>query len=253
MNAVAVICVECGAGNPGANAYCGECGERIVRREGGIALHPGFKGPRRLLIASGMVFAISAAVGAASFLLIQASDAAIGGPIVGGLLDAAGVSSAGGSSSDVLSFLLVGMFLLASVFGTTSAISGVVAGIWWLARWRDGDGPARVGTAVAAAGEAGRRGLEDAHRLGARSIEAAKPRLAETAERSRTAAGQARESATERYEEVKPVVRRVAREGRATFDAEVAPRVSGGVRRGTALCREWIRLRRERRRGEADR
>jgi hypothetical protein len=253
MNAMAVICVDCGAGNPGANAYCGECGKRIVRRGDGVALHPGFRGPRRLLIASGMVFAVSVAIGSASFVLMQASDAAIGGPIVNGMLEAAGVtsSSGSGSSSDALSFLLVGTFLLASIFATISAISGMAGGIWWLARWRDGDGPARVGSAVATAGETGRRGLEDAHRLGVKSLEAAKPKLADTAERSRAAAGHARDSAAERYEEVKPVVRRVAREGRATFDAEVAPRVSTGVRKGTAICREWIRSRRDKGRGEA--
>ena len=252
MNATAVICVDCGAGNPGANAYCGECGKQIVERDDGVPLHPGFKGPRRLLIASGVVFAVSVAIGTASFFLIQASDAAIGGSIVNGLLGAAGLNSPGGSgsSSNALSFLLVGTFLLASLFATTSAISGIAGGCWWLARWRRGDGPARVGAVVATAGEAGRRGLEDAHRLGANSLEKAKPKFAETTERSRAAAKHARDSAAERYEEVKPVVRRVAREGRTTFDAEVVPRVSTGVRKGTAMCREWIRSRRDKRRGE---
>lgn len=246
MNATAVICVDCGAGNPGANAYCGECGNRIVKRGDGAPLHPGFKGPRRLLIASGLVLAVSVAIGAASFFLIQASGAAFGGPIVNGLLEAAGVTSVGGSgsSSNALSFLPVGTFLLASLFATVSAISGMAAGIWWLARWRRGDGPARVGTAIATAGDAGRKGLENAHRLGADSLEKARPKIAETTERSRAAAQHARDNAAERYEEAKPVVRRVAREGRATFDTEVAPRVSTGVRKGTAMCREWIRSRR---------
>ena len=252
MNATGVICVGCGAGNPGANAYCGECGKRIVRRGDGAVLHPGFKGPRRLLIGSGMVFAVSVAIGAASFFLIQASDAAIGGPIVDALLEVIGAMSGSGSGSgDALSFLLVGMFLLASVVATMSAISGAVGGIWWLARWRDGDGPARVGTAVATVGEVGRKGLEDAHGLGAKGLERAKPKIVETAERSQAAAGQARDSAAERYEEMKPVVRRVAREGRATFDTEVAPRVSTGVRKGTAKCREWVRSRRDKGRDEA--
>lgn len=252
MNATAVICVDCGAGNPGVNAYCGECGKQIARRGDVVSFHPGFKGPRRLLIASGVVFVASVVIGAASFFLIQASDAAIGGPIINGLLEAAGATSGGGSgSSDALSFLLVGAFLLASLIATTSMISGMAGGIWWLARWRDGDGPARVGTAVATAGEAGRKGLEDAHRLGAKSLEKARPKIAETAERSRAAAEQARDSAAERYEEVKPVVRRVAREGRATFEAEVAPRVSTGVRRGVAMSREWIRSRRDKGRDEA--
>ncbi len=249
MNSAAVVCVDCGAGNPDTNAYCGDCGLRIVRRGDGVTLHPGFKGPRRLLVASSAVFAVSAVIAAAAFLLIQASDPVglglgFGGPIVNMLLDAANVTSVHtpGSSSDAVSFLLVGTFLLASLLAIASVVSGVAGGIWLLARWRDSEGPARVGTAVA---ETGRKGLEDAHRLGAKGLEKARPKLAETAERSRAAAEQARDSAAERYEDAKPVVRRVAREGRMTFNEEVAPRVSTGIRKGTALGREWIRSRRD--------
>lgn len=201
----AVICVDCGAGNPDTNAYCGECGERIVRRGDGVALHPGFKGPRRLLVASSVVFAVSVAIAAADFLLIQASNPVsaglnVGGPIVNMLLDVANVSPSG-SPSDAVSFLIVGTFLLASLLAITSAVSGVGGGIWL------------------------------------------RPRLAETAERSRVVAKHARDSAAERYGDAKPVVRRVAREGRMTFNEEVAPRVSTGIRKGTALGREWIRSR----------
>lgn len=249
MNSTAVICVDCGAGNPDTNAYCGECGKRIVRCADGVALHPGFRGPRRLLIVSGVAFAVSTAIAAASFLLIQASGSVsvgldIGGPLVSMLLAAANVTV--GSPSDTVSLLLVGTFLLASLLAIGSAVSGIAGGIWLLARWRDSEGPSRVGTAVA---ETGRRGLEDAHRLGTRGLERARPKLAETAERSWAAAEKARDGAAERYEDVKPVVRRVARESRATFSEEVAPRVSTGIRKGTMLGREWIRSRRSKGRG----
>lgn len=244
--------MDCGAGNPETNAYCGECGKRIVRRSDGVTLHPGFMGPRRLFVASGVLFAVSAVAAATAFLLIQRSDPAsveldFGGPLVNKLLDAANVTSvrAPGSPSDGVSFLMVGAFLLASLLAIASTVSGIAGGIWLLARWRDGEGPARVGTAVATVGEASRKGLEDAHRRGSENLEKARPKLADAAGRSRVAAGQARDSATERYEEVKPVVRRVAREGRARFNEEVAPRVSTGIRKGTALGREWIRSRRD--------
>lgn len=246
LNSMAVICVECGVGNPDTNAYCGECGKRIVRRGDGVTLHPGFKGPRRLLILSGVTFVAGSVIAGAAFLLIQALDPVgvgldFGGPILSVLLDAANVS-ASSSTSDGVSFLVVGTFLVASVLAIASAVSGVAGGIWLLVRWRDSEGPSRVGTAVA---EKGRKGLEDAHRLGAKGLEKARPRLAETAERSRTVAEQARDSAAERYEDVKPVVRRVARESRVTFNEEVAPRVSTGIRKGTARGREWIRSRRD--------
>jgi hypothetical protein len=205
-----------------------------------------------LLIASSVVFAVSAVAAPTAFLLIQKSDPAsvgldFGGPLVNKLLDAANVTSvrAPGSPSDGVSFLMVGTFLLASLLAIASAVSGAAGGIWLLARWRDREGPSRVGTAVAAVGEAGRKGLEDAHRLGAEGLEKTRPKLAATAERSRAAAEQARDSAAERYEDVKPVVRRVARESRVTFSEEVAPRVSTGIRKGTALGREWIRSRRD--------
>lgn len=251
--------MDCGAGNPDTSTYCCECGKRIVRRGDGATLHPGFKGPRRLLIASSVVFAVSALIAATDFLLIQLSDPAsvglgFGGPIVNMLLEAANVTSvrAPGSPSDGVSFLMVGTFLLASLLASASAVSGAVGGIWLLARWRDGEGPSRVGTAVATVGEAGRKHLGDAHGLGAESLEKARPKLAETAERSRAAAEQARDSAAERYEDVKPVVRRVARESLVTFNEEVAPRVSTGIRKGTALGREWIRSRRDKGRDGSD-
>jgi len=203
-----------------------------------------------LLIASGVVFAVSVLIAAADVLLIQLSNPAgvgadFGGPIVSMLLEATNLASAGasGSASDSVSFLIVGAFLLASLSASASAVSGAVGGIWLLARWREGEGPARVGTAVATVGEAGRKHLEGAHRMGAERLEKARPRLAETAERSRAAAEQARDSAAERYEDVKPVVRRVAHEGRVTFREEVAPRVSAGIRKGAARGREWIRNR----------
>jgi hypothetical protein len=249
LNSMAVICVDCGAGNLDTNAYCGECGKRIVRRGDGVTLHPGFKGPRRLLIVSSVVFAVSVGIAAAALLLIQLSGPAsigldFGGPIVNMLLDVANVASVHtpGSPSDAVSLLLVGTFLLASLLAMASAVSGVAGGIWLLARWRNSEGPARVGTAVA---ETGRKGLEDAHRLGAKGLERAKPKLAETAERSRAVAEQARGTAAERYEDAKPVVSRVAREGRVKFSEEVVPRVSTGIRKGTALGREWIRSRRD--------
>jgi hypothetical protein len=202
-----------------------------------------------LLIASGVVFAVSAVIAAAAFLLIQALDPVsagldFGGPIVNMLLATANVASSvhtPASPSDTVSFLMVGTFLLASLLTIASAVSGGAGGIWLLARWRDSEGPSRVGTAVATAG---RKSLEDAHRLGTESLEKARPKLAETAEHSRAAAKHARDSAAERYEDVKPVVRRIAREGRVTFTEEVAPRVSTGIRKGTALGREWIRSRR---------
>ena len=247
MNSTAVICVDCGAGNPDTNAYCGKCGNRIARRGDGVTPHPGFKGPRRLLIASSVTFVVSTATAAAAFLLIQQSNPVsvgleFGGPIVNDLLAAANVTSvrAPGSSSDTISLLIVGTFLLASLLAIASVVSGAIGGIWLLARWRDSEGPSRVGTAVATMGEAGRRGLEDAHRLGAVGLEKARPRLVETAERSQAAVEQARDSAAERYEGAKPIVRRLAREGRETFEEEVAPRVSTGVRKGAALVRGWI-------------
>lgn len=235
--------MDCGAGNPDTNTYCGDCGKRIARRGDGLALHPGFKAPRRLLIASGAVFAVSAAIAATAFLLIQALNPGgvaldFGGPVVSLLLGVASVSS--GGSSDTVSLLVVSMFLLASLLAIMSTVFGVAGGIWLLARWRDSEGPSRVGTAVA---ETGRKGVEDAHRLGAKGLERARPKWAETAERSRTAAGQARDGAAERYEDMKPVVRRVAHEGRMTFDEEVAPRVSAGIRKATELVHGWIRSR----------
>jgi hypothetical protein len=252
LNSIAVICVGCGAGNPDANTYCGECGNPLARRSGGIALHPGFKGPRRLLIASSVVFAMSVAIAATAFLLIQESNPAsvgldFGGPIVNALLDAANVTSvrAPGSPSDAVAFLLVGTFLLAAMLAIASTVAGMAGGIWLLARWRDSGGPSRVGTAIAGAGEAGRKGLGDAHRLGAESLEKAKPRLTETAERSREVAEQARDGAAERFEDMKPVVRRVARQSRATFSEEVAPRVSTGFRKGVTRGRRWISSRRD--------
>ncbi|HVQ60408.1 MAG TPA: zinc ribbon domain-containing protein [Solirubrobacterales bacterium] len=249
LNSMAVICVECGAGNPNANAYCGECGKRIAERSDGLTFHPGFKGPRRLLILSVVVFAVSALIAVADIVLVHLLDPAsvaldFGVPIVGMLLDAGGVGSGAGFSSDAASFLIVGTFLLAALFASASAVSGAAAGIWFLMRWREGGGPSRVGTAVVSAGEAGRKHLEGAHRLGAEGLERARPKLVETAERSRAAAEQARDSAAERYEDAKPVVRRVAREGRATLNEEVAPRVSTGIRNGAARGREWIRARR---------
>jgi hypothetical protein len=252
LSSAAVICVDCGSGIPDTNAYCGECGKGIIRRSDGVTPHPGYRGPRRLLIASGVAFTVSLGIAAAAFLLIQLSDPSsvgldFGGPIVNELLDLANVTPVRvpGSPSESVSLLIVGTFLLASLSAIVSAASGAAGGIWLLARWREGEGPARVGTAIAAVGEAGHRGLEDAHGLGVSSLEKAKPKLAETAERSRAAAEQARASAAERYEDVKPVVLRVAREGRVTFGEEVAPRVSTGIRRGTALGREWIRSRRD--------
>ncbi len=247
---MAVICVDCGAGNPNTNAYCGECGRGIARGSDGLTLHPGFKGPRRLLIVSGVVFAVSALTAAADIVLMHLLDPAsvaldLGGPIVGMLLDSGSVSSGAGSSGDAASFLIVGTFLLAALFASVSAVSGAAAGIWLLMRWREGKGPSRVGTAVVSVGEAGRKQLEGAHRLGAEGLERAKPKLVETAERSRAAAERTRDSAAERYVDVKPVVRRVASEGRATFNEEVAPRVSTGIRKGAARCREWIRARRD--------
>jgi hypothetical protein len=228
--------VDCGAGNPDSNAYCGDCGNRLARGRDGVTLHPGFKGPRRLLIASCAVFAVSALVAAADFLLIQLSDPAseglgIGGPVVNMLLEAASVTSvrAPGSPSDGVALLLVGTFLLASLFAIVSAVLGVAGGIWLLLRWRDGEGPARVGTAVATMGEAGRKRLEDAQRLGAEGLD----------------------GAVERYEDAKPVVRRVVHDGRVTFSEEVAPRVSTGIRGGVARSREWIRARRDRGRDSA--
>jgi hypothetical protein len=205
-----------------------------------------------LLVASGVLFAVSAMIAMTAFLLIQKADPAsvgldFGGPLVNKLLDAANVTSvrAPGSPSNGVSFLMVGTFLLASLLAIASTLSGIAGGTWLLVRWRDGEGPARVGTAVATVGEAGRKGLEDAHRRGSEGLEKARPKLAETAERSRAAAAQARDSAAERYKDAKPVVSRVAREGRATFNEEVAPRVSTGVRKGAALGREWIRSRRD--------
>jgi hypothetical protein len=242
----AFICLDCGAGNPNTNAYCGECGKRID----GVTPHPGFKGPRRLLIVSGVVFAVSVLIAAADIVLMHWLDPAsvaldFGGPIVGMLLDTGSAGSGAGSLSDSASFLIIGTFLLAALFASASAVSGVAAGIWLLMRWNKGEGPSRVGTAVMSAGEAGRKHLEGAHRLGAEGLEKARPKLVETAERSRAAAEQARDSATERYEDVKPVVRRVARESRVTFNEEVAPRVSTGIRKGAARGREWIRTRRD--------
>ncbi len=251
-NSTAVICVDCGAGNPGTNAYCGGCGKGIVRRGDGVTVHPGFKRPRRLLIASGVVFAVSVATAMAAFVLIQESNPAsvgldVGVPLVNKLLDVADVTSvrAPGSPSDGVSLLMVGTFLLASMLAMASIFGAIASGIWLLLRWRDSEGAARVGLAVAMVGEAGRKGLEDVQRKGAEGLEKAKPRLAEATEHSRAAAGQARKSAAERYEGTKPVVRRVARESRATFNEEVAPRVSTGVRKGVALGREWIRSRRD--------
>lgn len=249
MNATAVICVDCGVGNLDSNAYCGGCGKRIARRSDGMTLHPGFKGPRRLLVASGIFFAVSAVIAAASFLLIQASNPVglgldFGGPIVNMLLNAADVSEFG-SQGDLLSFFIVGTFLLASFLAIASAITGLAGGVWLFARWRDSDGPARVGAAIATAGETSRKGLESAHRLGTGSLENARPRIADAAEHSRAVVGQARDGAADRYEDLKPAVRRVARESRATFDEEVAPRVSTGLRKVSARCREWIRTRRE--------
>lgn len=249
LNTVAVICVDCGVGNPDTNAYCGGCGKRIARRGDGVALHPGFAGPRRLLVASGIVFAMSAATAVAAFLLIQVSSPAsmgldFGGPIVGMLLDVAGVS-ASGSQVDLVSLLVVGTFLLASMVAISSVIAGAAGGIWLFARWRKGDGPARVGAAIATAGETSRKGLASAQRRGAEGLEHAKPRIADAAEHSRAVVGQAKDGAAERYEDLKPVVRRVARESRATLSEEVAPRVSTGLRKGTARCREWVRARRE--------
>ena len=220
----------------------------------GVRLHPGFKGPRRLLIASGAVFAVGAAIATASFLLIQATDSVsagldFGGPVINMLLNAANVGESG-SPSDVMSFLIVGAFLLGSLLAIASAVSGVAGGIWLLVRWKDSDGPSRVGTAVATVG---RKGLEDAHRMGTEGMEKARPRLADAAEHSRAAVGQAKAGAAERYEDLKPVVHRVARHGRATFDEEVAPRVSTGIRKGVALGREWIRSRRDESRDELGR
>ncbi|HET7484712.1 MAG TPA: hypothetical protein VFJ64_04980 [Solirubrobacterales bacterium] len=202
-----------------------------------------------MLVASSVVFAVSVGIAAAALLLIQLSGPAsigldFGGPTVNMLLDVANVASVHtpGSPSDAVSLLLVGTFLLASLLAMASVVSGVIGGIWLLARWRDGEGPAHVGTAVA---ETGRKGLEDAHRLGVKGLEKARPKLAETAERSRVVAEQARDNAAKRYEDAKPVVSRVAREGRVKFGEEVVPRVSIGIRKGTALGREWIRSRRD--------
>ncbi len=252
LKSVAVDCVDCGADNPDTNVFCGDCGKRIARDADGSALHPGFKTPRRLLIVSSVIFAVSVLIAGVDFLLIQLSDPAsvgleIGGPIVNLLLEAANVTSvrAPGSPSEGVAILMVGTFLLASLLASMSAVSGGVAGIWLLARWRAGDGPARVGTAVATVGEAGRKHLEDAHRLGAEGLEKARPKLTETAERSRAAAEKARDDAAERYEDVKPVVRQVAREGRETFSEQVVPWVSTSIREGAARGRKWIRTRRE--------
>jgi hypothetical protein len=252
LDSAAVICADCGAGNPYTNAYCGDCGKRIVRGGDGVTLHPGFKGPRRLLIGSGVVFAVSASIAVMDFLLINLLNPAsvgldLGGPIFTMLLEGVNVTSvrAPGSPSDAVSFLIVGTFLLASLLASASAVSGVAGGIWLLVRWRDGDGPSRVGAAVATVGEASRKHLEDAHKLGAESLEKAKPKLAETAERSRAAAEHARASAAERYEDVKPIVSRVARDGRVTFSEEVAPRVVTGFHKGATWGREWFRARRD--------
>jgi hypothetical protein len=190
------------------------------------------------------------AIAATTFLLIQVSDpvsVGLGGPIVNKLLDAANVTSVRvpGSPGDTVSLLMVGTFLLATLAATASAVCGVTGGIWLLARWRAGDGPARVGTAMATAGEATREGLGHAHRLGAKGMEEAKPKLVDAAQRSLAAAAHARDGASDRYGEVKPVVRRAARDGRARFDDEVAPRLSTGIRKGTERYRKWIRKHQE--------
>lgn len=94
-------------------------------------------------------------------------------------------------SGDVVSFLVVGTFLLASLVAIASAVSGAAAGIWLLARWRDSKGPSRVGTAVA---ETSRKSLEDARRLGAKGLGKTRPRLTDAAEHSRAVAEQARDA-----------------------------------------------------------
>lgn len=248
MSSVAVICVDCGAGNPVSDTYCGGCGSLLFGGDDGAAPHPGFTGPRRLIAFSGAAFLASLLFAAADIFLMQLLDVGglgFGGPIVGLLLEAAGASTSG--SSDGIGLLMVGTLLLAALVASASATCGAAGGIWLLLRWREGDGPSRVGAAVATAGEAGRKQLHEAQTRGAEGLEKAKPVLAETAERSRAAAGQAKDSAVERYEEMAPVVRRVAREGRATFDQEVAPRVSTGVRKGAAWGRERFEALRKRR------
>jgi len=227
-------CVGCGASNPATNGYCGGCGHQIVRHGDGVSPHPGFGGPRRLLLLSSAAFTVSFVIAAVSFVLIQASGAVsvgLGGPIVNKLLDAANVTSVRvpGSPSDAVSLLMIGSFLLATLAAATSAVGVAAGGTWLLVRWRNSDGPSRVATA-------GAKGLEDA-----------KPKLVDAGVRSLAVAEQVKDGAAGRYEEMAPVVRRAAGDSRAKFDAEVAPRVSSGIRRGTEKYKGWVKARRERR------
>jgi hypothetical protein len=188
---------------------------------------------------------VSFVIAAVSFLLIQATGAVsfgFGGPIVNTLLDAANVTSVRvpGAPSDAVSFLLIGSFLLATLVAAASAVGVMTGGTWLLLLWRKSDGPARVGAA-------GRKGLSSAQRKGAKGMEDAKPKLVDAGVRSLAVAEQVKDGAAHRYEEMAPVVRRAAGDGRAKFDAEVAPRVSSGIRKGTEKYRDWAKARRERR------
>jgi hypothetical protein len=224
--AASIVCVGCGTGNPIANVYCGGCGHRIVRRGKGTLPHPGYSSPRRLLFISSAVFVVSFVISFVSFGLIQVTGAVsfgLGGPIVNALLDVANVTSVRvpGSPSDAVSFLLISTFLLSTLLAAASAVGATTGGIWLLLRWRDSDAPERVG---AAAGNA----------------------TAATGVRSLAVAESVKDNAADRYEEVAPVVLRAARDGRAKFDAEVTPRVSSGIRKGTEKYRDWVKARRAR-------